>query len=236
MFGPDGGPVRLESRFNDHDGNMLIHPGRLTAEQYRKHYRYWDKNGDPLPAGVATDDNGDPVPPYAIDDRELNDIRQIDVGVITRSGKEDPNSSLNIGDYLPGSAATRGGTTSYSDRYHRATFKAVTFPRNSATAPWGKINMTANPAPIGCPDNTSTITAPAKVPLTRPPVQQSGRETPPTVLTYDWEQPSVTATVSASALIRVDGEDRPVFNAIPVSFGPGDGIFTDDFDDNNSDG
>ena len=39
IFGPDGEPVRLESRFNDHDGSMLIRPGRLTAEQYRKHYR-----------------------------------------------------------------------------------------------------------------------------------------------------------------------------------------------------
>ncbi len=39
VFSPDGKPVQLESRFNDHDGNMLIRSGRLTVEEYRKHYR-----------------------------------------------------------------------------------------------------------------------------------------------------------------------------------------------------
>ena len=34
----------------------------------------------------------------------------------------------------------------------------------------------------------------------------------------------------------MDGEDYPVFNAIPVSFESGTGIFTDDFDDGDSDG
>jgi hypothetical protein len=34
----------------------------------------------------------------------------------------------------------------------------------------------------------------------------------------------------------VDGEDYPVFNAIPVSFESGTGIFTDNFDDGDSDG
>ena len=38
VFGPNGEPVQLESRFNDHDGNWLIRPGRLTVEQYHKHY------------------------------------------------------------------------------------------------------------------------------------------------------------------------------------------------------
>jgi len=38
VFGPNGEPVQLESRFNDHDGNWLISPGRLTVEQYHKHY------------------------------------------------------------------------------------------------------------------------------------------------------------------------------------------------------
>jgi hypothetical protein len=39
VFGPNGESVQLESRFNDHDGNWLIRRGRLTTEQYRKHYR-----------------------------------------------------------------------------------------------------------------------------------------------------------------------------------------------------
>ena len=38
VFGPNGEPVQLESRFDDHDGNWLIRPGRLTVEQYHKHY------------------------------------------------------------------------------------------------------------------------------------------------------------------------------------------------------
>ena len=39
VFGPDGEPVQLESRFNDHDGNSLISRGRLSVQQYREHYR-----------------------------------------------------------------------------------------------------------------------------------------------------------------------------------------------------
>jgi len=38
VFGPNGEPVQLESRFNDHDGDWLVRPGRLTVEQYHKHY------------------------------------------------------------------------------------------------------------------------------------------------------------------------------------------------------
>ncbi|MEA2012674.1 MAG: hypothetical protein U9O87_06270 [Verrucomicrobiota bacterium] len=39
VFGPEGESVQLESRFNDHDGNWLVSRGRLTVEQYHKHYR-----------------------------------------------------------------------------------------------------------------------------------------------------------------------------------------------------
>jgi len=38
VFGSNGEPVQLESRFDDHDANWLIRPGRLTVEQYHKHY------------------------------------------------------------------------------------------------------------------------------------------------------------------------------------------------------
>ncbi len=39
VFGPNGEPIKLESRLNDQDGNWLIRPGRLTLEEYRSHYR-----------------------------------------------------------------------------------------------------------------------------------------------------------------------------------------------------
>jgi Sulfatase len=39
VFGPNGEPVSYETALNDHDGNWLISPGRLTLEEYRKAYR-----------------------------------------------------------------------------------------------------------------------------------------------------------------------------------------------------
>ena len=39
VFGLNGEPVQLESRFNDHDGNWLIRRGRLSVQKYRKYYR-----------------------------------------------------------------------------------------------------------------------------------------------------------------------------------------------------
>lgn len=38
VFDADGEPIRLESRFDDHDGDWLIRPGRLSLQQYRNHY------------------------------------------------------------------------------------------------------------------------------------------------------------------------------------------------------
>lgn len=217
--------------------------------------RYWDKDGDPLPAGVATDADGNPVPPYVIPADELNDIRKVDMEIVTRSKDEDPNVNfVNNGTYSTGSVATAGGRTSYSDRYHRETYTAVTSPRNLVTAPWGKVDLVANPTPISCPDTSTTITATVldsegsgidavSVSFntsdgTVSPISSTTSSTgnASTTLTYDWSSPSVTATVSASTLIDVDGTDYPVFSAIPVSFESGTGIFTDDFDDGDSAG
>jgi hypothetical protein len=39
VFGPNGKPINLESRLNDNDGDWLIRRGRLSLEEYRKHYR-----------------------------------------------------------------------------------------------------------------------------------------------------------------------------------------------------
>ena len=219
--------------------------------------RYFDKDGDPLPSGVTEDGDENAVPPYVIPDDELNDIRRIEMEIITLSKDEDPNENYqNIGTYLAGSvAATSSGSTSFNDGFRRETFTAVTSPRNLVTAPWGKISLVASPSPISCPDDSTTVTASvvdsegegvsAGIPVIfnasdgelDPPTNStlsSGDTT--TILTYDWSSPSVTVTVSASALIDVDGEDYPVFNAIPVSFESGTGIFTDNFDDGDSDG
>ncbi|PIP71585.1 MAG: hypothetical protein COW89_11110, partial [Nitrospinae bacterium CG22_combo_CG10-13_8_21_14_all_47_10] len=60
--------------------------------------RYWDKDGDPLPAGVSTDADGNPIPPYVLPTDELNDIRKVTMEIITRSKDEDPNENfLNTG-------------------------------------------------------------------------------------------------------------------------------------------
>ena len=219
--------------------------------------RYFDKNGDPLPAGVLEDRDGNAVPPYVLPANELNDIRRIEMAITAQSRDPDPNDNyLNNGTYLAGSvAATSSHSTSFSDSFHRETFEAVSSPRNLVTAPWGKISLVASPSPISCPDDSTEITASvvdsegegvsagisvifnASDGELDPPTNStlsSGDTT--TILTYDWSSPSVTVTVSASALFDVDGEDYPVFNAIPVSFESGTGIFTDNFDDGDSDG
>ena len=218
--------------------------------------RYWDKDGDPLPIGVAVDADGVPVPPYVIPADELNDIRKVDMDIVTRSRDEDANENyVNSGTYYAGSVATQYNSNTYSDSYHRETYSAVSSPRNLVTAPWGKITMKASPATVSCPDTSTTVTASvvnqegASVgsgisvnfntsegtlsPATNS-TSNSGNAT--TTLTYDWESPSVTATISASALVDVDGEGSPVYSAIPVSFESGDGIFSDNFNNGNSDG
>jgi type II secretory pathway pseudopilin PulG len=218
--------------------------------------RYWDRNGNRLPLGVALDGDGLPVPPYVIPDNELNDIRGVDFEIVTRARDEDPNANyVNSGTYFAGSVATQNSSNTYSDSYHRETYTSNTSPRNLITAPWGKISLKANPATVSCPDSSTTITASVvdgdgagvgtgiavnfnATEGTLSPATNStiGDGNATTTLIYDWESPSVTATLSASALVDVNGEDYPVFNAIPVSFNSGDGIFTDDFDDGNSDG
>ncbi|MBT5472292.1 MAG: prepilin-type N-terminal cleavage/methylation domain-containing protein [Nitrospina sp.] len=218
--------------------------------------RFWDKDGDPLPNGVAVDSDGVPVPPYTIPDDELNDIRKVEMDIVTRSKDEDPNANfVNSGTYYSGSVATTGGSSSYNDSYHRETYTAISSPRNLVTSPWGKISLVASPTEVSCPDSSSTITASvvdgdgegvhSGVTVnfntsdgTVSPASNAtvGAGNATTTLTYDWESPSVSATLSASALIDIDGEGYPVFNAIPVSFNSGNGIFTEDFDDGDSDG
>lgn len=255
-----GSPPFNFYRITPNNGNATVTNSTVARNIDNLIIRYWDKNGNPLPTpanadpSVVFDGNGDPIPPYVIPDNELKEIRKIEMDLVALSKDEDPNANyLNTGTYLPGSVATKGGLTSYSDRYHRETYTAVSSPRNLVTAPWGKIEMKANPTPINCPDNSTQITASVvdqngdgidalnvNFNTSKGTISATGTTgnngDAITTLTYDWEQPSVTATVSANALIDVDGEDRPVFSAIPVSFESGSGIFIDRFENGNSDG
>ena len=102
--------------------------------------RYFDKNNSPLPEEVSLDANGLAIPPYTLSKAELSQIRKIEFEIIARSSDEDPNEKfVDSGTYLMGSIAAQSGSTSYSDRYHRRIFKAVSSPRNLVTAPFGKI-------------------------------------------------------------------------------------------------
>ena len=102
--------------------------------------RYFDKNNSPLPEEVSLDANGFAIPPYILSKAELSQIRKIEFEIIVRSSDEDPNESfVDSGTYLIGSIAAQSGSTSYSDRYHRSFFKAVSSPRNLVTASFGKI-------------------------------------------------------------------------------------------------
>ena len=218
--------------------------------------RYWDKNGEPLPSGVAIDTDGNPVPPYIVPNSELNDIRKVGIDITVRTKDPDPNEEfLNSGTYLSGSAATVSGPNTYEDSYHRESYTAFSAPRNLVTAPWGKLTLTASPNPISCPDNSTSVTANvvdsegegigsgvsvtfnSSAGLVSPVTNSTtGGGSTTTTLTYDWSSPSISVTLSASALVDVDGEDYPVFNAIPVTFESGTGIFTDNFDDGNNNG
>lgn len=221
--------------------------------------RFYDKNGSLLPAGIDADSDGVPdTGSYVLPLAELNDIRKVDIQLIARTRDEDPRSEFNsAGNFLAGSVATQGGN-SYSDGYHRQTFTSNTSPRNLVIAPWGKMDIVANPATVECPSSTSSITATlvdsngtpvaagvdinfavngggsATAAPTTDATNAFGEGT--TTVTYDWSSPNASITVSASALITVGSDQNPVFNAISVNFQSGTGIFTDNFDDGDSDG
>ena len=208
--------------------------------------RYFDKNNSPLPEEVSLDTNGLAIPPYTLSKAELSQIRKIEFEIIVRSSDEDPNEKfVDNGTYLMGSIAAQSGSASYSDRYHRRIFKAVSSPRNLVTASFGKILLSANPNPINCPQNKTVVTA-NLVNLEGDQVSDelevtfnaSGGEMNPktawlfrgettTELSYDWTSSILTTTVSASTQIEFEGKSIAIYNAIPVTF---DGQFLDDFD------
>lgn len=226
--------------------------------------RYYDKNGNMLPAQYDTD--ADDIPDTALDAdnngipdtgtyvlalADLNNIRKVDIQVVARTRDQDPREAFNdVGAYFAGSVATEMAA-GYNDRYHRQTFTANSAPRNLVMAPWGKMDIAANPKTVACPVSTANITATLAdsngTPVaagTTVSFTASGDTTTTlsavsdttnafgeatTTLSYDWTSPNSTITLSASALITVGGEQNPVFNAIPVEFQSGTGTFSDTF-------
>jgi type II secretory pathway pseudopilin PulG len=214
--------------------------------------RFYDKNGSLLPAGIDADNDGVPdTGSYVVPLAELNDIRKVDIQVLARTRDEDPREAYSsTGTYVTGSVATQGGST-YSDGFHRQTFASNMAPRNLVMAPWGKIDILANPVTVECPSESSSVTATLVdsngVPVSAGvninfAVDGGGNATvsPTTVATnslgeatatvsYNWASPTASITVSASSLITVGGNQNPVFNASSVNFQSGSGTFTDTF-------
>ncbi len=217
--------------------------------------RYYDKNNNPLPSGVATDlVNGVPVPrpPFNFigKEAELNDIRRVDIQVLARSQKPNPkNIDFPQGNYVAGSVATVVGGSTYTDAFYRETFTGNQAPRNLVMAPWGKMDVVASPVTVNCPDNTSTVTAtlvdeagePASSGVSINFAASNGATMTPTVsftnsfgqaistVSYPWSKPNESVTVSANSLVVSNGKQYPVFSAGTTNFQSGTGTFTDLF-------
>ena len=216
---------------------------------------YYDNNGNPLPTGVAVDANGVPIPPYnfAAVPAQMNQIRRVDVQVLARTKKPHPkNINFSAGNYVAGSvAAVATGGTNYNDAFNRQTFNVSQSPRNLVLAPWGKMDVEANPQAINCPANTSTVTAtlvdsvgvpinginvnftPAGIGATLNPgvgvTNAQGQAT--TQVSYDWAASSASITVAASSLVPDgNGIPRPIFSSSIAWFQSGTGTFTDLFE------
>lgn len=218
--------------------------------------RYYDKNNNPLPSGVAVDVvNGVsiPRPPFNFigKEAELNDIRRVDIEVVARTQNPNPKKiDFPQGNYVAGSIATIVGGSTYEDAFYRETFNANQAPRNLVMAPWGKMDVVASPVSVNCPDNTSTVTAtlvdeagdPASSGASIDFAASSGATMNPTTsftnsfgeaistVSYGWNKPNESVTVSASSLITTNGKQYPVFSAGTANFQSGTGTFSDLFE------
>jgi len=214
--------------------------------------RYYDKDDSPLPAGVAVDGNGLPIPPYdfSADISELNDIRKVDIEVVARTQNPNPrNENLPQGTYVAGSVATLAGSNTYDDPFYRETFTANQAPRNLVMAPWGKMNIVANPLSVNCPVASTSVTA-TLVDAVGDPVSSGisinfaasgGASVSPLIgttnsfgeatstVSYDWSAPNASITVSANSMISANGKQYPVFSASTANFQSGTGTFADTF-------
>jgi type II secretory pathway pseudopilin PulG len=218
--------------------------------------RYYDKNNNPLPSGVAVDVvNGVsiPRPPFNFigKEAELNDIRRVDIEVVARTQNPNPKEiDFPQGNYVTGSVATVVGGNTFQDAFYRETFTTNQAPRNLVMAPWGKMDVVASPVSVNCPVNTSTVTAtlvdeagdPASSGASIDFAASSGATMNPTTsftnsfgqaistVSYGWSKPNESVTVSASSLITANGKQYPVFSAGTANFQSGNGTFNDLFD------
>jgi len=256
---PDSGGTSIERSLVARDiDNMVI--------------RYYDKDGRLLPlkrdtdgdgvgdspSGAANmDDDNDGVPDdanwnYVLPISELNEIRKVEIDILSRSHKAKVRGEHSTGTYPQGSlAALKSGSTNYNDPYHRETFTAQMSPRNLVMAPWGSVEISASPDTVDCP-NTSTVTAKLLdvngEPITGQPVNftatggtaislgttsinSDSNGEASTVVTYDFSAPYLTSTVSGSSLVdNGAGEFKPIYNATPIGFSFGGQGFLDRFD------
>jgi len=235
--------------------------------------RYYDKNGSLLPIMNDTDDDGvgdtvldaddDGIPDsgnwtYQFPPAELNDIRKVEIDILVRSRKPDPREVTHSGSYPSGSfAAVKSGGTSYSDKYNREDFTAQMAPRNLIMAPWGNVEIVANPPAVNCPGaGTSLITATlldtngdpisgstvnftatdntlsgTSISMSTQTDTSDGNGEGITTLSYDYSAPYTTTTISASAVVDDGtGELRPIYSATPVNFTFAGQSFIDPFD------
>ena len=230
--------------------------------------RYYDRDGKLLPRMVDTDadgigdlaldadDNGIPDSgnwTYAFTAAELNDIRKVEIDLLARSRKPNPRELTRTGTYVQGSlAAVTSGSTTYTDTFLREDFKAKMAPRNLIMAPWGSVDMRANPATVTCGNNSTvtatlldtngdsiagstinfTATGGATMTLGSPSPTSDTNGEGATTLAFDFSTPNFTSTISGSALVDDgSGELKPIYNATPVSFSFGtQGGFVDGFD------
>jgi len=190
---------------------------------------------------------------------ELNDIRKVEVELIGRSRNKNPKEKISAGNYLPGSlAAVTTGNVGYSDLYYREDFTARMAPRNLTLAPWGSVSMVTTQAVVGCPDEDTFVQATlldangdpidnstieftssggTAITLDPPTINSSADGEGSTKVSFDFSIPYFTATVSAHSLVDDgSGEDKPIYNATPVSFTYGtQGGFVDTFNGNQTD-
>lgn len=203
--------------------------------------RYYDNSERPLPLGVAVDGDGLAIPPYSFvgNEDELNNIRRVEIEVLARTKNKDPREGIHAlpGNYVFGSVATLGGASGYNDHFHRQTFNVKQAPRNMVVAPWGSMDVAANPAAVNCPTGGTSVTATlvdsAGQPIDAASIKfvaSNGATVDPstrttnslgqatTTVSYGWESPFESVTVSGSSLITVNNVGYPVFNSGTASF------------------
>lgn len=227
-------------------------------------FRYFDAQGNELgdddnnPGNPPADTDGDGFydPPFSVPAASLDDIRRVTIQFMVRTSEPDPRPDYqNSGTYPVGSVGAAGGAT-YADAFHRQIFFAEGSPRNLALAPWGKIQIVPASNPVTCPTSSTSFTATlldgsgepipsttvnfntsdsANVTLSPTSGTSNANGEVTGTVTYNWNQPSTTITVSANSQLTISGEVRPIYNAVPVAFTSGTGIFIDDFADGAND-